>query len=195
MKVIGAVLLSTTVLAFVPVAYSFQADTGKETRKTGSANRMNEGSATADHAFAMKAAEGGMAEVELGNLAKQNGSNSAVKDFGQRMVDDHSKANNELKDLAGKQNITLPTAMNSQDQAEKDRLSKLTGHAFDRAYMKMMVTDHRKDVAEFKRESTSGKNPDLKAWAGKTLPTLQEHLKMAEDTERQVSSGKAATTK
>ena len=144
---------------------------------TGSANRMNEGAAAADHTFAMKAAQGGMAEVELGNSAKDHASNSAVKQFEQRMVDDHGKANGELKDLAAKENITLPTSLSAHYQAEKDRLSKLNGDAFDRAYMKMMVTDHRKDVAEFKREANSGKDADLKAWAGKTVPTLEEHLR------------------
>src|SRR3954470_14226431 len=110
MKLVSTVLLTAGALAFVPAAYTFQNDSGKNTRQTGSANRMNEGATGADHTFAMKAAEGGMAEVELGNLAKEHGSNSAVKDFGQRMVDDHTKANNELKDLAGKENITLPTS-------------------------------------------------------------------------------------
>jgi putative membrane protein len=150
-------------------------------------------SGDADHAFAVKAAEGGLAEVELGNLAKDKASSDAVKNFGQKMVDDHSKANTELKDIASRDNIQLPTSLAAKDQAEKDRLSKLSGAEFDRAYMKHMVADHRKDVAEFRKESTSGKNADLKAWAGKTVPTLESHLKMAEDTERQVAGGGKTT--
>jgi putative membrane protein len=161
------------------------------TAAEGDKSAKGKGGGNADTAFATKAAQGGMAEVELGNLAKDKGSSDAVKNFGQRMVDDHSKANTELKDLASRLNINLPTSLAAKDQATKDHLSKLSGAEFDRAYMKHMVADHRKDVAEFKRESASGKNADLKAWAGKTVPTLESHLKMAEDTERQVAGGGA----
>src|SRR5207248_5959538 len=122
-------------------------------------------------------------------------SSDQVKQFGQRMVTDHSKANDELKSLAEKKNITLPTDIDPQDKATHDRLSKLSGAAFDRAYMQHMLADHRKDVNEFKRESTTGKDPDVKTWASKTLPTLEDHLKLAEDTTKAVgTSGAAART-
>ncbi len=140
----------------------------------------NGGVPSADHHFMDKAAQGGMAEVELGQLAEQNGSSQQVKDFGKRMVTDHSKANDELKQLASQKGVSLPTTLDAKDQATKDRLSKLQGDAFDKAYMKDMVTDHKKDVAEFKHESTSAHDPDVKAWAGKTLPTLESHLQEAE---------------
>jgi putative membrane protein len=153
-----------------------------------SANRL----AAADQTFAMKAAQGGMAEVKLGQLAKDHASNSAVKQFGQQMVDDHSKANDELKDLASKKGITLPTDIAAKDQATYDRLSKLNGAEFDRAYMADMVKDHRTDVSEFRRESERGQDSDLKSWAGKTLPTLEHHLQMAESTDKEVRGGSAA---
>jgi len=147
--------------------------------------------ANTDHTFVMKAAEVGLAEVELGQLAADKGSSDEVKKFGQRMVSDHTKANDELKSLAQQKNITLPNAVNAKDKATHDQLAKLTGAAFDRAYMQHMVTGHRAVANDFKKESTSGKDPDVKAWAGKTLPTIEEHLKMAQDANKAVgTSGK-----
>jgi putative membrane protein len=134
----------------------------------------------ADQKFMDKAAQGGMAEVEMGQLAEQNGGSQNVKDFGKRMVDDHSKANDQLKQLASQKGVTLPTGLDAKDQATKDRLSKLQGAAFDKAYMKDMVMDHKQDVAEFKKESMSAHDSDLKSWAGQTLPTLESHLQQAE---------------
>ena len=135
----------------------------------------------ADEAWVMKIAKGGMAEVELGKLAAEKASSDAVKKFGQRMVDDHSKANDELKALAQSKKITLPTEIGPEEKALRDRLIKLSGPAFDQAYMKAMLNDHLKDVGEFRTESRSGKDPDVKAWAARTLPTLEEHLKLARD--------------
>jgi len=155
------------------------------------------GGAAADQAFVKEAAIGGMAEVELGRLAADKASSADVKKFGQRMVDDHSKANDELKMVAMNKNITLPTAVDAKHKATEDRLSKLSGDAFDRAYMREMVADHVKDVAAFKRESQAGRDADVKAFATKTLPTLQDHLQMARMTDQQVvrsGSGKGNST-
>lgn len=182
-------MLTVGLLALAPVVYgqSSQADSpsqsGKNSRdqSRNSANRMG-----SDQAFVMKAAHGGMAEVKLGELATQKASNADVKAFGQRMVDDHSKANDELKQLASRKGITLPTDIDASHQAKYDRLSKLSGAEFDRAYMKDMVADHKEDVSEFRRESEHGSDPDVKAWAGKTLPTLEQHLQMAESTNAKV---------
>jgi putative membrane protein len=137
---------------------------------------------TADQKFVKEAASGGMAEVQLGQLAVQKASNSQVKQFGQRMVDDHTKANSELKSVASKDSITLPAEIDAKDKATYDSLSKLSGTAFDRAYMRDMVKDHTADVNEFQKEANNGANPDLKSFAGKTLPTLQEHLRLARET-------------
>ena len=131
----------------------------------------------------MEAAQGGMAEVELGQLATQKASSDAVKQFGQRMVTDHGKANDELKTLAQSKSIMLPTDI-GKHKATKDKLEKLSGAAFDRAYMQEMLNDHRKDVSDFRKESQSGKDPDVKAWAARTLPTLEEHLQMAQSASR-----------
>ena len=144
--------------------------------------------AVSDNTFVTKAAEGGMAEVELGKLAVEKASNDQVKQFGQRMVDDHSKANDELKTIAQQKNITLPTGISAKDKAERDRLARLSGAAFDHAYMSAMLTDHKKDVNEFRVESTSGKDADIKAFAAKTLPTLEEHLKLAQDANKAVGT-------
>lgn len=142
-----------------------------------SANRM-----MGDNSFAAKAAQGGNAEVELGRLAQSHASSDKVKQFGQQMVTDHSKAGDELAKIAAQKNIALPGGLNAKDQAIVDRLSQLNGAAFDRAYMQDMVKDHREDIAEFKKEANSGQDPDFKAFASNTLATLQHHLSMAEET-------------
>ena len=142
----------------------------------------------ADSNFAMNAAAGGLAEVKMGRLAQQKGTNDAVKAFGQRMVDDHSKAGEKLTDVASKEGMTLPTDISKADQREYDRLSKLSGKDFDQAYSQAMVKDHVNDIAEFKKEAMSGGDPGLKQFATDTLPTLQEHLKQAREMARTVGA-------
>jgi putative membrane protein len=142
--------------------------------------------AATDRAFAREAALGSMAEVDLGNLAKEKASSPEVKQFAERMVTDHSKANEELKDWAEKNHVTLPAQLDAKHKATRARLEKLSGAAFDKAYMRDMLSDHKTDVAKFKTESKSAKNADLKDWAGKTLPTLEDHLKQAQDTASKV---------
>jgi len=138
---------------------------------------------SSDRKFMEKAAQGGMAEVQLGKLATEKASAPEVKQFGQRMVDDHSKANDQLKQLASQKGVTLPTTLDKSAQKEHDRLSKLSGAEFDREYMKHMVSDHKKDVSEFKSEASKAKDADLKQWAQTTLPVLEEHLKLAQTDE------------
>jgi len=142
--------------------------------------RQDQGSvAAADRQFMTHAAQGGMAEVRLGQLASDHATADTVKQFGQRMVQDHSKANDELSQLAQHKGVDLPKDLDADHQATVDRLSKLSGSDFDRAYMRDMVRDHVEDVREFQRESRGAQDADLKAWVVKTLPTLQEHLRMA----------------
>ena len=136
-------------------------------------------SASKDAAFMRTAADDGMAEVDHGQLATQNASSADVKQFAQRMVDDHGKANDELKGLASQKNVTLPAEMSAKHKAMHEKLAKLKGDAFDAAYMSHMVTAHAQAVALFQKEAKGGADPDAKAWAAKTLPTLQEHHKMA----------------
>lgn len=133
-----------------------------------------------DKKFVRGAAEGGLAEVELGRLATEKASSDQVKKFGQRMVDDHSKANDELKQVASAEGIQIPDKLSAKDQMTKDRLSKLSGEQFDKAYMKDMVKDHTQDVADFQEESASGSDAAVKDFATKTLPTLQSHLQEAQ---------------
>lgn len=147
---------------------------GAKGEQTGMANMSSP-----DRNFLMDAAMGGMMEVELGKLATTNGASDAVKQFGQRMVDDHSKANAELMSLATTKGITLPTELDEKHRAHVTKLTSLTGADFDREYSKMMLSDHKKDVSEFEKESTRGADADLKAFATNTLPTLREHLQMA----------------
>jgi putative membrane protein len=133
-----------------------------------------------DSTFVMKAAAGGMMEVELGNVAQQNGNNARVKNFGQMMVSDHSKANDELKSLASSKGIALPGSLPANEQKHVDAMKKMNGKSFDTHYMSMMVNDHKTDIGEFEKASKSAKDADLKNWATKTLPTLKTHLDSAQ---------------
>lgn len=142
---------------------------------------------TSDADFVMMAASGGMMEVEGGKTAAAKATNADVKKFGQHMVDDHSKANTELMALAKKKNWKVPAAMNPEHKAELDKVAAMKGTDFDKAYMAAMVKDHEKDVALFESASKNATDPDLKAWAAKTLPTLQMHLEMARTNNAKVN--------
>ncbi len=128
-----------------------------------------------------QAAQAGMAEVELGQLASTKATRQDLKDFAQMMVTDHGKANDELKDLASKKNVTLPSEPTAAQKAEKAHLEKLSGAAFDSAFAKAMEKDHRQAVSLFSKEASSGSDSDVKEWAGQTLPKLKEHLTKAEE--------------
>ena len=134
-----------------------------------------------DRAFMIKAAQGGMAEIETGKLAESNGANATVKSFGQKMQQDHSKAGDELKAIAQSKNVTLPTATDRTHARLARQLQGLKGDAFDKVYSRESgVKDHKSAVALFSRQAQRGSDPDVKAFAAKTLPTLEEHLKMAQ---------------
>lgn len=161
-------------------ATTVRADKKTDTVETASGKRTTNLGDASDRKFVEKAASGGMAEVKLGQLAMEKGASPTVKEFGKRMVDDHGKANDELKEIASKKNFALPTDIDSQDKATYDKLAKLSGADFDKAYMNAMVKDHDKDVKEFKKEaSMGGADPDVKAWAEKTLTVLEEHDRLA----------------
>jgi putative membrane protein len=142
------------------------------------ATRSGSGNA-ATQAFLAKAAQANMAEVELGKLAAQKGQSDEIKRYGQHMVDDHGKANQELQELAQQEGATLPTYTDKPHQAAKARLEKLSGEAFDRAYAAQMVRDHQAAVGLFRGQAKAGRDPEVKAWAAKMLPNLEEHLKQA----------------
>ncbi len=130
-----------------------------------------------DAAFYKHAAEGGIAEVEIGNLAQQKSNNQSVKDFGAMMVKDHSAANDKLKGIAESKNISLPSSASVGQMATKAKLEVMSANTFDKSYIKGMIKDHEEDIAMFRREAASGQDPDAKAFAKATLPTLELHLK------------------
>lgn len=129
-----------------------------------------------DADFAVEAANGGMMEVELGNYAVQNALSQRVKDFGAMMVRDHTKGNDQLKQLAGARNITLPQVTGADEKKTMDDLMKKKGKDFDKAYMDMMIDDHKKDIHEFEKAVKDCKDSEIKDFATKTLPVLQMHL-------------------
>lgn len=144
---------------------------------------MGQASATVspdDQTFAQKAASGGMAEVQTAQLAQQKASSPQVKEFASRMTQDHTQANSELQQIAQQAGITLPSQADQKQMATAQRLGGLNGTSFDQAYAQDEVRDHQEDVALFKKEASSGKDPALKAFAQKTLPILQQHLQMAQ---------------
>lgn len=163
------------------------ADKDKAAPKTGTRNRVIEPAGSMLHAtdekFVMDAAKGGMMEVQMGQTAQQKGSSQAVKDFGKKMEQDHTQANTELTALAKSKGVSLPSDAGSE-KAAMDKMSNLSGAAFDKAYAKAMVRDHKKDVKEFERGAANAMDSDVKAFAAKTLPTLREHLKMAEELQK-----------
>lgn len=130
--------------------------------------------------FITKAAGGGMMEVELGRLAQQNAASERVKNFGQMMVTDHSAANDDLKSVAKQKNLTLSETMPAEHQHHQEDLSKKKGSDFDKAYMKMMVEDHKKDIDEFEKASKNATDPDVKNFATQKLPILKKHLDSAQ---------------
>ena len=150
--------------------------------------------ARADVKFMKEAAQGGMAEVKLGRMAAEKASNAEVKQFGERMVQDHTKANGELMQLAEERNVALPKDVARKHKAAMARLSKLNGAAFDRGYMNEMVKDHEKDVAAFQKASETAADSELKQWAGEKLPALKEHLMMAKDLAAKVGGGTGAAS-
>jgi putative membrane protein len=136
-----------------------------------------------DKKFVKEAAAGSMAEVELGKLAQEKGSSDAVKEFGKRMVEDHGKAGEDLQQAAGKANLPVTPEMPRKARKAQEKLSKLSGPDFDRMYAKLMLDDHKDDVKAFEKQSRNGKVPEIKEFAAKTLPVLQEHKKLAEELE------------
>ena len=165
--------------------------TGAGTTSTGSAatggsaaagGRANAGAAqAADRPFMEKAAMSDMAEIQLSQIAQQKATRDDVKQLAGRMVQDHTKTSAELKTIAGAANVTLPTTLDRKHQQAVQKLQGMTaGAEFDRQYLNLLLDDHKQAVALFRNESKSGKNPDAKAFAAKTLPALEEHLQMVQ---------------
>jgi putative membrane protein len=143
-----------------------------------------------DQEFAQKAAEGGLMEVQLGQLAQQQAKDQQVVDFGQRMVQDHGQANEKLMAIAEQKAIQLPQELSGDAQQKYEEMQQLSGAEFDEAYMDEMVEDHEKDIAVFEQQAQAGQDPDLRVFAEETLPTLREHLKLAQEAQSQVSAAR-----
>ena len=176
------ITLSTLVLAAIlsfSSCNSKKAEDTKEVAEEQNEQKLEDTVVEDDSKFAVAAADGGMMEVKLGELAQSKGSSPSVKDFGKTMVADHGKANDELMELAKQKNITLPAALSDDKQKDYDDLAKKTGKDFDKAYASFMVDDHEKDVKEFEKAAKDCKDADIKSWAGGKVPTLQHHLEMA----------------
>ncbi|HVP78330.1 MAG TPA: DUF4142 domain-containing protein [Thermodesulfobacteriota bacterium] len=134
-----------------------------------------------DREFMMSAARDGIFHVEAGKLAVQRGSSEGVKKFGQHAIEHHTQINDELTQLASKKGVTLPKKMGKKEQEALDKIAKLSGPDFDKAYLEMEIKDHSKDLSAFRKEAKDGKDPDVKAWATKAVAAIEEHLKMARD--------------
>lgn len=148
---------------------------------SGSASSAARGTmARADRNFMKEAAQGGIAEVEASRMALERGESPKVKEFAQRMVDDHTKANEELQALAASKGVTLPAQPSLTQRTQGKMLSATNPSSFDRRYAEMALADHRKTVTLFRKTARSAKDPDVMAFAAKTLPTLEHHLEMAQ---------------
>lgn len=165
---------------------------------SASANRSDSGAmkmARSDHRFLEEAYMGSMAEVRLGRLAQDKASSQEVKDFGQRMVDDHTREIQQLSKIADDEGVKLPSQLDSKHRKTYDRLAKLSGAEFDRAYMKEMTSDHKKDVSKYEQAAKSAKDDELQQHAKEAVSTLREHEKMAESTMDDLKKGSTVSMK
>ena len=166
--------------ALLALAGCAQTQRAADTTVAAAKAQVNPTLSTSDAAFMTTAARGGMAEVEMGRLAQQNGRSPAVKRFGQTMVSHHGRSNQEMMALAQQKQITPPGTMGAEQRGIYDDLAKLRGAAFDRAYAQAMVRDHQEDLRQYREEAADGTDPDVKAFAARQVPLLQEHLRMAQ---------------
>jgi putative membrane protein len=179
-------MLAIAVSFLLPATFAQSAsETGKESKgTTDSKSKLTSG----DERFMKEAASGGLMEVQLGKVAAEKGSHQRVKDFGKRMQADHSKANEQLKKIAAKKGVDLPTEPSGEHKSTMDKLTKLSGAEFDREYMDAMVDDHKEDIEKFQTEADKGKDPDVKKFASDHLPVLKKHLELAQSTQKQVKA-------
>lgn len=174
MKAVIAITLAALAMPCLSYAQSASGPTGAARQPPAGALQLSA------EQFAHKAASGNLAEVALGRMTAEKAKRDDVKQFGQRMVQDHSRANEELQAVAQRKGITLPTEPETAEQDKAKELSQLSGEEFDRQYSRHMVEDHRKDVSMYQTMVQTGEDQDIKAYAQKTLPILEEHLRMAQ---------------
>lgn len=173
-------LLLVGSLLFTQACNENKRNSGDSVENAHDANDLKEQAGTGQeddsNDFVVKAAAGGLLEVELGRLVQEKAQSAEVKAFGKMMMDDHSKANEELKALAARKNITLPGSLGEDEQKHVSELRELSGAEFDKKYVDMMVEDHKKDIDLFEEAAEDEKDADLKAFAAQQLPTLRQHL-------------------
>lgn len=181
MKTITSLMLSAALIAGLSSCGNKKTETEDTTKVAEEQNeqKFDDTKVEGDTEFAVEAADGGMLEVQLGQLAQTNASSAEVKNFAKMMVDDHTKANDELKAAATAKNISLPGALSDKNQKKYDDLVGKNGEDFDKAYIDFMVDDHKEDLDAFKDEAENGHDADLKAWAAGKVPTLQHHYDAA----------------
>jgi putative membrane protein len=139
-----------------------------------------------DREFITKAASGSMAEIALGATASQKAATPDVKSYADRMVSDHTKASDELKSLAAKKGVMLPSDLEKSTKNEQDKLAKMTGKKVDKEYADFMLKDHEHDLKDFQKAAKDAKDPDVKAWAAKMVPIIEDHLKSAKQLDSKI---------
>jgi putative membrane protein len=165
--------------------------TSTSSMKTSASTQAQSTLSSSDRKFIEEAGKGGLAEVEFGQLAEQKAQSPDVKQFGQKMVSDHSKINDQLKQMASRKDVNLPSGLEGSEKREYDKLQKLSGAKFDKEYMKTMVSDHQKDLKAFQKEAKSAKDADVKSFADSTASTIEEHLQLAKSAEASVKKEKS----
>jgi putative membrane protein len=178
-----SLLFAASFFALVSCGTKNSQDDSAEIAEEQNEQKFDDSNLEGDTEFAVAAADGGMLEVQLAQLALTKASSPEVKEFAQSMVDDHSKTNEELKSLAETKNITLPSAISDEKQKDYEKLAEKSGADFDKAYSEFMVKDHKDDVDQFKKAAEKCEDPDIKSWAASKLPVLEHHLSMAESME------------
>lgn len=190
--------VAITAALALPMAHAQQGSAGGTTApgtasQPGARAMPAEGGASgtlsqSDRQFVMQAAMAGMAEVQAGELAAQKSSSPQARAFAQRMVEDHTKANQQLMTLAKARGVTPPDELDRTHRQAMERLQKLSGTEFDRAYMKNQIDDHQKAVSLYEQQAKNGRDAELKSFATRQLPTLREHLEMARNDARQLDA-------
>ena len=161
----------------------------------GSATQRSSNTNPSDQQFLRRAADDNLAEVEMARLALQKATSQQVKNFAQNMVKDQGKAKDQLEKIGSSKHVDLPKGLSSKNKATKDRLAKFSGKQFDNAYMAEMLKNNKEDVATFLRERDSAKDMDIKEFADKSLPTLESHLKQAENIAPELNVERSALHK
>ena len=171
MGMAGAWVLAATAAAFIPASGGHGA---------------NQNAIPSAQSFLQKAAEGQQAEIALGQLASERAGSDQVKEFGALMIEDHRKAGEEIRQLASKEGVALPTELTGRYRDKREQFARLSGHDFDQAYIRYMLRDHRHDVKEFERNVRAIKDPQVQQWAEGTLPILKQHLRHAQQIAKSI---------